>query len=207
MANNRQAGFTLIELIVAITISSALAVIALVGFSNLRGQTQFSNAVEQTKEFVTSQRTETYAGVELTGGGDKNLIFFGRLLTFSAGTITVQTLVTINGSDPLPGQAVFTSPGSSNTNDITYVIPYSVAFDFSGPGQRQLAFVRSPVDGTLRTVTSGGNASFSAAALQYSDFIPASPITTPVRYPVSDGTRSATVNIEPITNAIGRTFN
>lgn len=207
MANNRQAGFTLIELIIAITISSALAIIALVGFSNLRGQTQFSNAVEQTKEFVTSQRTETYAGVELTGGSDKNQIFFGRLLTFSAGTIRVQTLVTNNGSEPTPSQAILVSPGFSVTNDITYVIPYSVAFNFSGSGQRQVAFVRSPADGTLRTVTSGGNASFGGTSLTYSDFIPSSPVITPVSYPLSDGTRNATINVEPITNAIGRTFN
>ena len=200
MAKKSQAGFTLIELIVTMTISMGLAVIALIGFSTLRSQTQFANAVEQTKEFVTRQRSEAYSGVELTGGNDKNNVFFGRLLTLSGNTITTQTLVTNSTEAPTPSQTI--SIGSS-LNDIIYTIPYGITFSTV----RQIAFVRSPTDASLHTVTSGTTPNFYAGGLRYDDFITTLPGLPASHYGLTDGTRNATIDIDPITNGVGRTFN
>jgi prepilin-type N-terminal cleavage/methylation domain-containing protein len=205
MANKRQSGFTLIEIIITMAISAGLAVIALLGFSAMRSQTQFSDAVERLREATVQRRTEANAAVQLANGEDTTQIAFGRIMTFmpNSSLVQVQTLVTSSSESPLPGQSVTLK----NDNSLTYTIAWGVIFN-KGVGdnparERQVAFIRSPVDGSLHTAISppGG----WSPGFVYSDFITGT-VPAGVSLQVGDGTRTATIDIDPATNGVGRTF-
>jgi len=102
MANKRQSGFTLIEIIMTMAISAGLAVVALAGFSAMRAQTQFSDAVERLREATVQRRTETNSAVQFTSGDDASQIAFGRIMTFTPGSgiVQIQTLVTSSTESP-----------------------------------------------------------------------------------------------------------
>jgi prepilin-type N-terminal cleavage/methylation domain-containing protein len=65
-----EAGFTLIEVIIVMAISSALLVIVLVGQRGLRSRAQFDAAVNKLVATVGEARTEATAGVNIVGSGD-----------------------------------------------------------------------------------------------------------------------------------------
>lgn len=70
MARKNEAGFTLIELIVAMAISSALAVIVFAGQRSLRSQAQFDADVNKIVSSIAAAHTEATAAVNLGGPGD-----------------------------------------------------------------------------------------------------------------------------------------
>lgn len=212
MANKRQSGFTLIELIITMAISGGLAVIALMGFSTMRAQTQFSDAVERLRESVVQRRTEANSSVQLTSGDTQGQIAFGRIMTFTpdSGLVNIRTLRTSSNDSPAPGQAV--TPTTDNSVD--YTIAWGVVFkqgkDTGGYTalKRQVAFIRSPRDGSLHSIVSppGGWIPDASGNYKYSDFITG---TVPVgaSLQVGDsGTRRATIDIDPATNGVGRRF-
>lgn len=208
MANKRQFGFTLIEIIITMAISGGLAVIALMGFSSMRAQTQFSDAVERLRESTVQRRTEANSSVQLTNGDTVGTIAFGRIMTFTpgSGVVKIETLITDSSESPIPGQAV-TSTGS---NAFDYNIAWGVVFNKGlgdAPGlKRQVAFIRSPRDGSLHTAVSpAGGWVLNSGSYRYDDFI-TSTVPVGVGLQVSDGTRTATINIDPATNGVGRSF-
>lgn len=209
MANKRQSGFTLIEIIITMAISGGLAVIALMGFSAMRSQTQFSDAVERLRESVVQRRTEANSSVQLSAGDDPNKIAFGRIMTFTPGsaTVNVQTLVTSSSESPTAGQSV--TPTLDNS--VSYTIAWGVVFN-KGVGdspvaKRQVAFIRSPLDGSLHTAVSGagGWTLDGSGNYKYSDFITGT-IPTGASLQVGNGSRTATINVDPATNGVGRSF-
>jgi prepilin-type N-terminal cleavage/methylation domain-containing protein len=70
MAKNDQAGFTLIELILVMAISSSLLMIAFVGQGQLRAQAQFDSAVNKIVSSVAAAHTEAASAINLAGTGD-----------------------------------------------------------------------------------------------------------------------------------------
>jgi prepilin-type N-terminal cleavage/methylation domain-containing protein len=66
----REAGFSLIELILVMAITSSLVVIAFVGQRGLRSQAQFNADVDKLVANVAAARNEANAGVNVKGGGD-----------------------------------------------------------------------------------------------------------------------------------------
>ena len=197
MLARRQAGFTLVEIIIVMAISSALAVIALMGFSTLRSQAQFSDSIERLKEKVTAERQEALATVKLSGGTDSSRVTFGRLLTFTPGSsaIQIQTLYTANNPAPAAGQAVFTNPAE----DVTYTVPWGVTF--TGASVTRVAFVRSTTDGALQTATS---TAWVAGSYTYGNFAPnGAPRNLNFRDPSG---RTAFLTVTPTNNGITRTF-
>jgi prepilin-type N-terminal cleavage/methylation domain-containing protein len=65
----RQAGFTLIELIVTMAIASTLSVIAFAGQQQLRARAQFDAAVNLVVSSVNAAQNESRSGVNVTGTG------------------------------------------------------------------------------------------------------------------------------------------
>lgn len=178
-------------------ISGLLMVIALAGFSAVRAQAQFSDSVERVKEMMLARRTEALATIKLSGGADASTVTFGRLLTFSpnSSVVTVQTLSTANDPAPVANQQV--NVVSAETT--TFTIPWNVRY--GGNQSRQVAFVRSTVDGELLTAVSGPNG-WGNPPYRYSDFSAANP--NPFAMLFTDGTRQATVTVEPRNDGIVR---
>ncbi len=211
-----RAGFTLIELILVMAIGSALAMIALLGFSTLRGQAQFSDAVERLNQSVLGQRQEALSTIKSSGGTDTANITFGHILTFqqNSSTVQVQTLVTANNNAPAGSQAV-TILAAENTS---FTIPWGIYYlnaQTTGPplgaainaGYIQVAFVRSPVDGSLQTAMSpgGGWAGRLTGTYRYDNFYPSTPAAK-TNLNVTDGSRHAWLTIDPTGNSVTRGF-
>jgi len=189
-------------------ISAGLAVVALAGFSAMRAQTQFSDAVERLREATVQRRTETNSAVQFTSGDDASQIAFGRIMTFTPGSgiVQIQTLVTSSTESPAANQMVKVT----NDNALSYTVAWGVVFK-KGLGdapaaKRQVAFIRSPVDGSLHSIVSpAGGWPLISGNYIYSDFI-SGIVPSAVSLQVGDGTRTATIDINPATNGVGRTF-
>jgi prepilin-type N-terminal cleavage/methylation domain-containing protein len=204
MSKRSQLGFTLIEIIIVTAIGSMLAVIALAGFSTLRGEAQFSDSIEHIKEDVTAKRTEALTTVKLGGGTDTANITFGRVLTFNPGTSTVNvdTLYTSSSTSPMAGQAVKIVPAESTTVSLNWGITFK---DSSlGSHKIQVAFVRSPVDGTLETAISPDKGWSGAPTYKYSDFAPNGAAVN-LNF-VDPSGRKAYLTIDPTNDSVTRTF-
>ena len=70
MAIPRQAGFTLIELMLALAISSSLLIIAFIGQRGLRAQAAFDASVTKVVASIADAHNEATAGVNTAGTGD-----------------------------------------------------------------------------------------------------------------------------------------
>jgi prepilin-type N-terminal cleavage/methylation domain-containing protein len=70
MVSNKQSGFTLVEIIIVLAISSGLAVIIFTGQRGLRSQAQFDAAVNKIVASVNETHNEATAGVNIVGTGD-----------------------------------------------------------------------------------------------------------------------------------------
>lgn len=212
MANQRtQAGFTLIEITIVMAIVAMLSGLAFAGFSAMRGQAQFSDAVERMKEDVLAQRTEALSTVKLSGGTDAANVTFGRVLTFTPGssTVRVETLRTANNSAPTAGQAVSVVAAETTSYSIPWGITYQNAQKTGPPlggvvgGTVRVAFTRSAVDGSLQTATSlqpGG----LAPGYTYGEFAPNGPAAN-LNFTDAQG-RKAFLTIDPTKDSITRTF-
>lgn len=69
MARSSQAGFSLVELMLVLAISSSLAVIAFAGQRALRSRAQFDAAVNKIVASVADARNQASSGVNLVGTG------------------------------------------------------------------------------------------------------------------------------------------
>lgn len=197
VVNQRQAGFTLIEVIMVMAIAGVLSLIVLNGFSSLRGQAEFSDAIDHLKETVVAQRTEALTTVKAGGGTDSSQQTIGRLLTFSpgSGTVRVDTLVTANTDAPVAGQAVTLAAGET-TN---VIIPWGI--QYHGSTVAQVAFTRSAVDGSLQTTASQGT---FGPPYHYGNFAPGGPIE---EFMFQDSTgRTGYISIDQAANAVTRRF-
>jgi len=70
MAIQKQAGFSLVELMITLAISGSLAVLAFAGQRSLRSQAQFDAAVDKLVGSIADARNEATAGVNVDGPGD-----------------------------------------------------------------------------------------------------------------------------------------
>lgn len=68
--NGKAAGFTLVEIVIVVAISSALLVIVLAGQRGLRSRAQFDAAVNKMVSTVGDANTQASAGVNIIGSGD-----------------------------------------------------------------------------------------------------------------------------------------
>jgi prepilin-type N-terminal cleavage/methylation domain-containing protein len=203
MLKRTQGGYSLIEITLVLAISSGLIVIALAGFSSTRGQAQFSDSVERLTQQVLERRQEALSTVKLSGGTDSTKVTFGRLLTFTANssTVQVQTLVTNNfalgGTAPPVGQPVTIAAAETTS----FTIPWGVTY--SGAQQAQVAFTRSTVDGALQTTAWMGT-----KPLVYGSFAPpVSPAATVQNINLVDPSgRQAHLVIDFTNNGVKRVY-
>ena len=199
MANRKQAGFTLIEVMFVIAIAGALAAIVLVGFSSLRRDAQFSGAIDKLRETVVAQRTEALTTVKSGGGTNASTITFGRLLTFTPGSdqVRVQTLTTANNSSPSAGQPVNVLTSETTTVSVPWGVRYA------GTTVANVAFVRSAIDGSLQTAINP-TGSWGSAPYSYGFFAPGGSAQELMFQDVNG--RRAYIGIDPGSNSVTRRF-
>jgi prepilin-type N-terminal cleavage/methylation domain-containing protein len=70
MAKSNQAGFTLVEVVVALGISAALMVLILLGQRQVRERTAFDASINRLVAVTSAVRAEATAGVNIVGNGD-----------------------------------------------------------------------------------------------------------------------------------------
>lgn len=169
MANRRQAGFTLVEIIVALAIASLLLVIAFSGQRGLRSRAQFDGTIDQVVASVATAHSKATAGVNTAGPGDgsKNCtgVVGGNDYVFAgvawnavdAAGITSITLDYYAATRKTPTAACIFS-----SDNIT--LPSSLRVDVPG-AMRRLLFVRDDF-GSLNICKSSGSAGSSSASFE-----------------------------------------
>lgn len=91
--HSKQAGITLVEVMLTLAISTMLLVTVLVGNGSIRARAQFSDGMERLKEMVLATKSEANTSNNTTGvgTGDSGLLVAGRLITFKADEKTATT--------------------------------------------------------------------------------------------------------------------
>ena len=169
MANRKQAGFTLVEIIVALAIASLLLIIAFSGQRGLRSRAQFDGTIDQVVASVATAHSKATAGVNTAGPGDgsqnctgavggNDYVFAG--VAWNAVDAAGITSITLDyyaaTRNALPAACIFSS------DSIT--LPSSVRVDVPG-AMRRLLFVRDDF-GSLNICKSSGSAGSSSASFQ-----------------------------------------
>ncbi len=114
MHKRSESGFSLIELILAMAISSSLAVIAFQGQRALRSQADFDSSINKVVSTINDARNEATAGVNIIGTGDGS--------AGAGGGCAAST----------PGKTIFR--GTSWTFDNTVGSPIKIDYYKSTPG-------------------------------------------------------------------------
>lgn len=149
-----QRGYTLIEVILFLTISSALIVVALAGFSTRNQTVQFSQSmrdIEATVKSVANDVTDGAFGnisaICADGGAPglnvsagtttiKNCIFMGKFITFGvAGDLNAYRVYTVVGSKALADDSRdISAGGTSRIGGVkpTFVVPHTGAYSVTG---------------------------------------------------------------------------
>lgn len=140
-----QTGFTLIEIIIAMAIASALGSIVFTGQQAIRGQAQFSDGVERMKNNLTGIMNEANTTVitKAGGGAGRNLTgeqAVGKLVMFQAGSSTMRVWTLVADANFLTLRT---------EDEYTIQTPWNVRVDGLGSDQ-YIAFLRDPGDGLLQ---------------------------------------------------------
>lgn len=143
----REAGFTLVEIVIVMAISVAMALAAFAGFSSLRGNAQFTSSIERAKESLVSAKNEANTTVNATvpetaAGRSDDRIILGRAVVFMGhgqGQYLTYDLIGGDEDNPKPIEVARTS---------STTMSWGVALHdpTAAPNEKTVvAFMRTPV--------------------------------------------------------------
>ncbi len=139
----REAGFTLIEVILVAAIAAALGAVIFIGQRQIREQAQFTDAIENVTTLVNRTKNEAATNVNIAGSGtNQSSVIMGKKLTFID-----------NSSQILVYDMTLNGPTVNYSSPQTQTIPWGVQFKGSPAGNYSLYFVRDSVTGSLYTYT------------------------------------------------------
>lgn len=147
-----QYGFTLIEVIIVLAITMAMAPIVFKGQSTARRNAQLTDAMDRTKNYLQAAKNEanTTVNTRSTGGTDSANAVYGNLVSFSGSTMTV-TQYTIPSDIANPGSVTLTQRTSYSKQ-----IPWGMSFVSAGSTGTSIFYIRSLHNGEIQTFVSGG---------------------------------------------------
>ncbi len=201
-SKHTSAGFTLIEIMMVLAISSLLAVGLLNAYTQNQRRAQFSDAVEGLVSGLEKVRTEvnsSFTASTANTGKDPETVFFGKEIIFRAGNpnVTSEVITSTNVEDP--SQAVLTC---QNANITTIGLDWGVTIA-SLPDYNRVVFSRSLVDGSLQAYVMNDIEPCDIANYSLSAFDTS---TAHINLTDPNGL-SATINVDADSGQITRTYN
>lgn len=191
----RSAGFTLIEVLMVLAISSLLSVILFTTYSTTQRRARFTDAIERAVSELEKIKTEATSSFT-TGPGnlDPDRIFFAKVVRFNAGDISVQP-VTADKADTISG---LTNSGSIDT----FILPWGVELT-STNGNDIVVFARNPANGLLNTYVLNG----ASDPLQPSNYsVTTDNALSQLTFKSDDDQLHAQITVNAATGEISRTF-
>lgn len=215
--STKQAGISLVEVMLTLAISSLLIITVLAGRNSLRSQAQFSDGVERIKETILSVKSEANTsnninkdakGTSIIGGGSTSYLNIGRGVQFTANSSSAQSFTLLcyaSKPDYLCTDEV--NPDKNVSTAKTLQLPWGIQYKkYSADGTEgttlTLIFTRDDQTGSFTGYWYPGviaNRDKKSVVLAKS-----TPITLYFESP--DG-RSATVDVNPATGTVTRTIN
>lgn len=194
-------GFTLIEVIMVLAISSLLALILLGGYQETQKRERFRDSVERTVTLLEQTKNEANATVNVAGDGDTaGRLVFAKAVIFTDGSSDIE-VVTLSAAD----REVLS--GIRQDDSRTVRIPWQVEFAGASSTHKTVVFTRSVVTGQLDTyVLSTDNVTDVA---QYVDTAAAASNTSAIgEFVLTDPFDGflATVRVNAETNEVMRSY-
>lgn len=172
MVEQRQDGFTIIEVLMFLAISGLLLFGAMASLGGTIGNTRFNDAINTTVSYFQKQYTEVSSGrnardatLGCSNGnvdngnesvGSTKCVVLGRLLQFITGTniVTTRYIVGVDTTNSSAGDSAAVvaalpkaTVGNTNLED-DFNVPWSVSFNKATQGAaavNSLAIIRSPI--------------------------------------------------------------
>lgn len=212
MLKEREAGFTLVELVIVMAISMSMAVAVFAGFAGLQRGVKFTDSVERVKEVLAASKNEANStvntvGGETTSGRSNTRLILGRAVVFmghGSGEYLTFDIIGTDEDSPKPVDVVLTSsPGRA--------IPWGVSVnDPAAPSNERIyvAFIRTPegVRSSFFKDRANGISQIRTDLLTLSNYNPPlAPVTN--SFVLSDGAgRSATIKVEVPSGLVTREY-
>lgn len=140
----KDAGFTLIETVLVLAISSLLALLLIGLYSNQQKRARFADAIESTVARLETVKSEVSSGFSTGSGTNPNRVFFGKAITFTpdSASYTVSSL-TADIGDSINNITV--------ENQSTTTMPWGVVFTNDTASSPAAVFTRKLTDAQLKT--------------------------------------------------------
>ncbi len=157
-------GFTLIELILVLAISSLLAVILLNNYTSTRRRAQFTDAIERVVTQLEQAKNEANTTVNSESSGtNSSRLVFAKSVVFSTAAPSQFRIYTLSAdnADALAGVSV--EPGERSI-DIPWGVSYQQSSGANISNANTITFSRAVSNGVLNTYayTASGSAQIAA---------------------------------------------
>lgn len=125
-------GFTLVELLVVMTIIGAMMMLGVVGLSTFRRMQQLQAEAENLKEYLRSARSSAYTGGVEYQESDDNTWIYGFMVKFESGSYSLYRLDGGGSIPPDTGAGSIESywVGDWETDESNLVDSYDIPGDF-----------------------------------------------------------------------------
>lgn len=156
LEDKSQAGFTLIEIMIVMSLAGLFGMIIFFGQGQIRQRAQFSDAMERIKNDIIRVKNETDTSVNITATGtpDARVTFWGKRIRFNATDLTIDTLIYVEAGGPVPAGAscIGAFPGVCTLTTDTSVQPlqWGIQLDPLSANQ-EIIFRRNPTTAQLET--------------------------------------------------------
>ncbi len=203
MLKRSSQGFTVVETILVLSISSLLLSMAIAGQSQLRVRAQFTDSIEKAKITLARAKNEALSTHLKGSGNDLGRIFFAKRVIFTPGSnvIDIDTLVIS------PTNVISVAPSSAEQIPLPWGVHYVTSASAGASTGKEILFIRWPKTGTLYTFTPGLSSPFNDLAFSSYDPLPANPDRASQDFQLIDSLgHEATISVEGKTDSVSRVF-